>query len=83
MYLGIRIYSRTAKNGSFRVINIHCSLKIIFLSMWMSKSGLFYSVGIQIAPVKGMVGLIGLEPMTPALSRRCSNQLSYRPVWIP
>jgi hypothetical protein len=27
----------------------------------------------------GMVGLIGLEPMTPALSRRCSNQLSYRP----
>ena len=45
----------------------------------MSKSGLFYSVGIQIAPVKGMVGLIGLEPMTPALSRRCSNQLSYRP----
>jgi hypothetical protein len=28
-----------------------------------------------------MVGLIGLEPMTPALSRRCSNQLSYRPIW--
>ena len=27
-----------------------------------------------------VVGLIGLEPMTPALSRRCSNQLSYRPV---
>ena len=31
-------------------------------------------------PRFGMVGLIGLEPMTPALSRRCSNQLSYRPV---
>ena len=29
-----------------------------------------------------MVGLIGLEPMTPALSRRCSNQLSYRPVGL-
>ena len=26
-----------------------------------------------------MVGLGGLEPPTPALSRRCSNQLSYRP----
>ena len=26
-----------------------------------------------------MVGLMGLEPMTPALSGRCSNQLSYRP----
>ena len=29
--------------------------------------------------VKGLVGLVGLEPTTPALSRRCSNQLSYRP----
>jgi hypothetical protein len=29
--------------------------------------------------LRKMVGLIGLEPMTPALSRRCSNQLSYRP----
>ena len=26
-----------------------------------------------------MVGLTGLEPVTPALSRQCSNQLSYRP----
>ena len=32
-----------------------------------------------LSPTVGMVGLIGLEPMTPALSRRCSNQLSYRP----
>ena len=31
------------------------------------------------APV-GLVGLVGVEPTTPALSRRCSNQLSYRPV---
>ena len=27
-----------------------------------------------------LVGLVGLEPTTPALSRRCSNQLSYRPL---
>jgi hypothetical protein len=26
-----------------------------------------------------VVGLGGFEPPTPALSRRCSNQLSYRP----
>jgi hypothetical protein len=26
-----------------------------------------------------LVGLVGLEPTTPALSRRCSNHLSYRP----
>lgn len=25
------------------------------------------------------MGLVGIEPTTPALSRRCSNQLSYRP----
>lgn len=29
--------------------------------------------------LKGM-GLNGLEPLTPALSERCSNQLSYCPV---
>src|SRR5690606_35124646 len=29
----------------------------------------------------GMVGRTGLEPVTPALSRRCSNQLSYMPFW--
>ena len=27
-----------------------------------------------------MVGLVGFEPTTPALSRRCSNRLSYRPL---
>src|SRR6218665_3586350 len=26
-----------------------------------------------------LAGLVGLEPTTPALSRRCSDQLSYRP----
>ena len=31
------------------------------------------------SPNNFMVGLVGLEPTTPALSRRCSNQLSYRP----
>ena len=30
-------------------------------------------------PVPFLVGLVGVEPTTPALSRRCSNQLSYRP----
>jgi hypothetical protein len=50
--------------------------------MWMSKSGsLGHKCYHVLSPTVGMVGLIGLEPMTPALSRRCSNQLSYRPVW--
>ena len=29
-----------------------------------------------------MVGRTGLEPVTPALSRRCSNQLSYMPGFV-
>jgi hypothetical protein len=33
-------------------------------------------------PGEWMVGLDGFEPSTPALSRRCSNQLSYRPAWV-
>lgn len=32
------------------------------------------------APQTKMVGLDGFEPSTPALSRRCSNRLSYRPL---
>jgi hypothetical protein len=30
-------------------------------------------------PDAALVGLVGFEPTTPALSRRCSNRLSYRP----
>ena len=33
-------------------------------------------------PGSSLVGLDGFEPSTPALSRRCSNQLSYRPAWV-
>ena len=47
----------------------------------MSKSGLvcFANVRSNLASREKLVGLVGLEPTTPALSRRCSNQLSYRP----
>ena len=31
-------------------------------------------------PDRKLVGLDGFEPSTPALSRRCSNRLSYRPL---
>lgn len=33
----------------------------------------------ELIPPEPLVGLVGFEPTTPALSRRCSNQLSYRP----
>nr|ABM53547.1 conserved hypothetical protein [uncultured beta proteobacterium CBNPD1 BAC clone 578] len=32
--------------------------------------------------IKAVVGLVGFEPTTPALSRRCSNRLSYRPTSV-
>ena len=56
--------------------------KKTFFSMWMSKSGRKSSVRVYSSVTREdtVVGLIGLEPMTPALSRRCSNQLSYRPL---
>ena len=31
-------------------------------------------------PFLGVVGLTGFEPVTPALSAQCSNQLSYKPI---
>jgi hypothetical protein len=33
----------------------------------------------QRSDIEWLVGLVGFEPTTPALSRRCSNRLSYRP----
>ena len=35
--------------------------------------------GPQVGLAIKLVGLVGFEPTTPALSRRCSNRLSYRP----
>lgn len=34
----------------------------------------------QVPSARQLVGLVGFEPTTPALSRRCSNRLSYRPL---
>ena len=36
----------------------------------------------QLSYTPRVVGLVGFEPTTPALSRRCSNRLSYRPIWL-
>ena len=89
MHLGIRIYSRTARTARGIHIphshNLFAVNQIIFLSIRMSKSGLgrpFSCVETNRLSRK-MVGLVGLEPTTPALSRRCSNQLSYRPSGVP
>ena len=56
------------------------SFEILFsIRMSKSGSGILADRADETFPGKEVVGLIGLEPMTPALSRRCSNQLSYRP----
>ncbi len=59
------------------------SLKIIFLHVDVKERAFPKAWGEKRRSRAGMVGLIGLEPMTPALSRRCSNQLSYRPRRVP
>ena len=41
---------------------------------------LLKGLSISAATAETVVGLDGFEPSTPALSRRCSNQLSYRPL---
>ena len=48
-------------------------------------SQLSYSPAPGTTPRRTLIleGLDGFEPSTPALSRRCSNQLSYRPVSGP
>ena len=64
--------------------NLFCSqLNHISLHMDVKERAVYLScVALENRRLTGwkMVGLIGLEPMTPALSRRCSNQLSYRPL---
>ena len=37
-------------------------------------------LSLRLFAAMSVVGLDGFEPSTPALSRRCSNQLSYRPL---
>ena len=39
-------------------------------------------LSLRLFAAMSVVGLDGFEPSTPALSRRCSNQLSYRPAWV-
>ena len=82
MYLGIRIYSRTAKNGSYLSHQYLLQSKNYISPCGCQRADCFVSKESNRVHVK-MVGLIGLEPMTPALSRRCSNQLSYRPRGVP
>ena len=43
-------------------------------------SQLSYSPSVSLPHQFALVGLVGFEPTTPALSRRCSNRLSYRPM---
>ena len=86
MYLGIRIYSRTAKNGSLfdRLSPVSSHQYLLQSKNYISPCGCqradcSESMKFKSRSGEKMVGLTGLEPVTPALSRRCSNQLSYRP----
>ena len=49
------------------------------LNQWHSTAIQLFSRRVLHAFLMTLVGLVGIEPTTPALSRRCSNRLSYRP----
>lgn len=46
-------------------------------------SAVFFPSHPFLRPLQALVGLTGLEPVTPRLSSVCSNQLSYRPSFLP
>ena len=46
-----------------------------------SENGVFFRLGVNVVYSQIILeGPMGLEPMTPCLKGRCSNQLSYGPV---
>ena len=55
------------------------TLSSLFLCADFKERDLSLTSELTQASIREIVGLTGLEPVTPALSRRCSNQLSYRP----
>ena len=75
--------SRRSRNGT----QAHFFETIFDLNFWLYvKLFVFYPIyscqrtsNYQKLYRSRMVGRTGLEPVTPALSRRCSNQLSYMP----
>ena len=56
-----------------------CSLKMIRLRRAFLANAVPNESRFLLSFDNVLVGLVGFEPTTPALSRRCSNQLSYRP----
>ena len=70
----------TVLTASIAIFQFIAVIQIILLSLHVDVKERALVAAVEKNPRNGkMVGLIGLEPMTPALSRRCSNQLSYRP----
>ena len=74
---------RTAALQSINHISLHMDVKERTLFLNRAEQTTSPGRNLFSHPLERMVGLIGLEPMTPALSRRCSNQLSYRPRGVP
>ena len=59
----------------------HADVNLLFSRVCFTKQ-LRILCQVPMASFKVMVGLTGLEPVTPRLSSVCSNQLSYRPILI-
>ena len=75
--LAKQVLSQLSYAPRFRLMRRWITLRISIYAS--SLSALPESKSILSIQAGCLVGLVGLEPTTPALSRRCSNQLSYRP----
>ena len=78
--------SRLLKNENYTYLNHQAYINAVNREWWRMtgsnrrppacKAG---ALPAELIPQCNVVGLVGLEPTTPALSTRCSNQLSYSP----
>ena len=57
-----------------------CQISRVRIAPFGSSAGLLPNVLVLLVKARQVMGLIRVELMTPSLSEKCSNQLSYRPV---
>ena len=79
-FLIVRV-SESKKTGNRIISSNHCYCNHVFVFLFRTSTWRFWLLCWILSPALIlMVGLNGLEPLTHALSTRCSNQLSYNPI---
>ena len=77
-YCALAQYTKSATRVAIEMTDCWKLHLFFYLNMQLSKNKKETELNQTVGKL-GMVGLTGLEPVTPRLSSVCSNQLSYRP----